>query len=78
MRDCYERFRKYRAISLSVIQQISNLPDEIRHSVLGNVKQAFIYKQRYRSDALAIQEAFDLPDTVVDTLVSFPIDETVN
>ena len=72
VRDCFERFRKYRAVCLSVIQQISNLPADLRHSVLGNVKQAFIYKQRYRSDAIAIKEAFDLPDSVVDALMKFP------
>lgn len=72
VRDFYERSRKYNVFCISVIQQLSNLPEDLKNSVLGNLRQAFIYKQKYEVDAREIQRAFGLPDSTVDILMSFP------
>ena len=72
VRDFYERSRKYNVFCISVIQQLSNLPADLKNSVLGNVRQAFIYKQKYEVDAREIQSAFGLPDSTIDILMNFP------
>lgn len=72
VKDFYERSRKYNVFCMAVIQQISNLPDDLKNSVIGNLRQGFIYKQKYEVDARAIQTAFGLPDSTIDILMSFP------
>ena len=71
VRDFYERARKYNCFVLSVIQQISNLPDAIARSVVGNCKQGFFFSQKDVRDVELLQELFELPDNVADMLRGF-------
>ncbi|MGB0371998.1 MAG: VirB4 family type IV secretion system protein [Opitutales bacterium] len=78
IRNLYERMRKNNVWVCAVIQQISNLPNEIAASVLGNCSQAIILPQKYEADVRMLQKAFNLPDAAVQRLKSFgpPTKET--
>jgi len=72
VRDFYERSRKYNCWVVSVIQQISLLPDDLAVSILGNSRQAFILRQEFEQDARVLQKAFNLPDSAIQNLMRFP------
>lgn len=71
VRDFYERSRKLNCFVLSVIQQISNLPEDIARSVIGNCRQGFFFAQKDVKDVALLQELFELPDSIAEQLRSF-------
>ena len=71
VREFYERARKLNCWVLSVIQQISNLPEDLARSVIGNCRQGFFFMQREPKDTELLQEIFELPDVIVETLKNF-------
>jgi hypothetical protein len=71
VRDFAKRSRKQLCWTLFVIQQISNLPDDVARSVLGNCRQGFFFRQEYEKDVRVLQEAFHLPDATASSLMRF-------
>ena len=72
VRDFYERSRKYSCEVITVIQQVSLIPDDLAISILGNSRQAFIFKQKLDADIKMLQKHFNLPDSAVQNLKGFP------
>jgi hypothetical protein len=69
--DLYERARKYNCLVITVIQQISRLPEELARTVVGNSGQGYFFLQREPGDVALLQELFELPDSVVAQLRDF-------
>lgn len=70
--DMYQRMRKHNCWVVSVIQQLSSLPADLARSVIGNCRQAFLFRQKEEGDLKALQKAFDLPDSIIQLMKHFP------
>ncbi len=71
IQDLYERARKYNCLVITVIQQISRLPEDLARTVVGNSGQAFFFMQREPGDVALLQKLFELPDSIVALLRDF-------
>jgi len=72
VRDFYERMRKHSAWVVSVIQQVSSLPESLASSIIGNTRTAFIFRQKEDRDLEALRHSFHLPDSAVEAIRNFP------
>ena len=72
VQDMYQRMRKHNTWVCSVIQQISSLPPDLARSVVGNCRQAYLFRQKEERDLEALQKAFDLPDSIIELMKQFP------
>lgn len=72
VRDYFERGRKYNCWCVAVIQQISNIPEDLARSVLGNCKQGLFFRQQYEAEVRALQKALCLPEESATSLLSLP------
>lgn len=72
VQDMYQRMRKHNTWVCSVIQQISSLPLDLARSVVGNCRQAYLFRQKEERDLEALQKAFDLPDSIIELMKQFP------
>lgn len=74
VKDMYERFRKYNAVTFSIIQQYERIKNdpEARASILGNSRQAILLKNNNRSELVDFSEFFPLSDAVIDNIKNFP------
>jgi len=57
---------------VSVIQQLSSLPEDLARSVVGNCRQAYLFRQKEEGDLKVLQKAFDLPDSIIQLMKQFP------
>ncbi len=71
VRDFYERSRKYNCWVVSVIQQLSLLPEDLATSILGNSRQAFIFGQAFEADVRIMQKHFKLSEAAVQNIMRF-------
>lgn len=71
VRDFYERARKYNCWVLSVIQQVSSLPEDLSKIIVGNCRQGYFFGQSENRDIALLQELFRLPDSIVEILGNF-------
>lgn len=70
----YERLRKYRVFVVSCCQQLSQLNAHgLLESVVGNSRQAFLFKTEHEDDARALQSALRLPESAVQRLMSMEL-----
>ena len=69
--DLYERARKLNTLVITVIQQISRLPEDLARTVVGNSGQAFFFRQREPGDVALLQKLFELPDSITRQLRKF-------
>ena len=69
--DMMQRSRKYNAVVLSTIQQLSLLPQDLVVSILGNCSQAFLFWQVLEEEARVLQKALNLPESAVRQMLSF-------
>lgn len=69
--EFYERMRKHNAWVVSVIQQVSSLPENMARSILGNTRMAFVFRQKEQRDLDALQRAFRVPATAVEAVRRF-------
>ena len=72
VRQLFQQMRKYLCWVLVVCQQVSTLSEKMRDTIIANCRQAFLFKQKYEPDARALQEAFQLPEATVQTLMNLP------
>ncbi|MDA7907312.1 hypothetical protein N9062_00340 [Akkermansiaceae bacterium] len=72
VQDMYQRMRKHNCWVVSVIQQLSSLPEDLARTVIGNCRQAYLFRQKEEGDLRALQRAFDLPDSIVELMKQFP------
>jgi hypothetical protein len=72
VQDMYQRMRKHNCWVVSVIQQLSSLPDDLARTVVGNCRQAYLFRQKEEGDLRALQKAFDLPDSIIEMMKQFP------
>ncbi len=71
VQDLYERARKYNCFVVTVIQQVSRLPEDLARTVVGNCGQGHFFMQREPSDVALLQKLFELPDAIVKQLRNF-------
>ncbi|MGC6458481.1 MAG: hypothetical protein ACON4R_08910 [Akkermansiaceae bacterium] len=72
VQDMYQRMRKHNCWVVSVIQQLSSLPEDLARTVVGNCRQAYLFRQKEEGDLRALQKAFDLPNSIVEMMKQFP------
>ncbi|MFT6238020.1 MAG: hypothetical protein ACJAQT_000089 [Akkermansiaceae bacterium] len=71
IQDLYERARKYNTLVITVIQQVSRLPEDLARTVVGNSGQGCFFMQREPGDVALLQKLFELPDAIVKQLRDF-------
>jgi hypothetical protein len=67
--DFYERGRKYSTCVLTVIQQITKIPEALKNSILGNSSFGMFFRQGDSNNADALQKAFRLPESTTLSLM---------
>lgn len=67
--DYCERGRKYSTCVLTVIQQITKIPEALRNSILGNSSFGIFFRSKTTTEASTIQNSFQLPDSTALSLM---------
>jgi len=70
--DYYQRGRKYNTSVFAIIQQITDIPEKLRNSILSNSSLALLFRQEDSNNTQELQKAFRLPDATTLALSTLP------
>ena len=71
--EFFERMRKYNCWVLAIIQQYARLCESpVRKSVMGNIRSAYILKQRDREEVDLLGDALGLQEVTKQAILNFP------
>lgn len=72
MSDLFERGRKYQACVLTIVQQLTRIPEDLRNCIINNSSFGMFFRQGGSKNAQALQEGFNLPEATTLELTKLP------
>jgi len=71
----YATYRKYSAWLVTVAQQLSQIPDNLRPVLIGNSAVKMIFRQKSSADLELLRNELKMPPVTVDTIRNYPSPE---